>query len=391
VVKVLVVGQTPPPYGGQAMMIHRLVHSELDGVEVVHVRMGFSSSMGEIGRFRISKLLHLVSLVLQIVWHRVASGANVLYYPPGGPQRAPMFRDIAILSATRWMFSKSIFHFHASGIAELYDRLPSWQKWLYRRACFGVDAAVRISELTPEDGKLIQARREFIVPNGIDDPWTKPVERAGFEASAARPLRILYVGMLNEGKGLLPLIDACRGLLDRGIEFQLRLMGQPSSRAFLADLRSKIAAANLEERVQFLGVLSGPEKWQAFEQVDVLCHPTWYDTVPVVIVEAMAAALPVVSTWHSGVPSLVEHGRTGLLVAPRDSAALAECLADLATNGERRAAMGRAGRARFEQMFKIETHIERMRRVFLEVCGEPQAEVAAFAENSVGVPLTVAG
>jgi glycosyltransferase involved in cell wall biosynthesis len=372
------------------MMIHRLVHSELGGVKMVHVRMGFSSSMGEIGRFRVSKLLHLVSLVVQIVWHRVVSGADVLYYPPGGPQRAPMLRDIAILSATRWMFAKSIFHFHASGIAELYDRLPDWQKWLYRRACFGVDAAVRISELTPEDGKLIQARREFIVPNGIDDPWTQSVEREAVSASAACPLRILYVGMLNEGKGLLPLIDACRDLSDRGIEFQLQLMGQPSSPEFMAELRSRISASSLGDRVRFLGVLSGSEKWKAFERVDVLCHPTWYDTVPVVIVEAMAAALPVVSTWHSGVPSLVEHDRTGLLVQPRDAAALAECLADLATNGERRVAMGREGRARFERMFKIESHIERMRRVFLEVGGEPQPAMAA-CESSVGTPLTVAG
>lgn len=375
-VKVLVVGQTPPPYGGQALMIHRLITSELESVEIVHVRMGFSSNMDEIGRFRLSKLLHLVSLIVQIVWHRIASGAQVLYYPPGGPQRAPMLRDIAILSATRWMFDKVIFHFHASGLAELYDRLPAWQRWLYRKACFGVDAAVRISELTPEDGRLIEAEREFIVPNGIDDPWGEPIVRLGGVVNPDRPLRILYVGVLHEGKGVLPLIDACAELMQRGIPFQLELMGQPESDEFLARVKERIAAGRLQEHVAFLGVLDGADKWNAFKRADLLCHPTWYDTVPVVILEAMAASLPVISTRHSGVPSLVEDGRTGRLVAPQDAAGLADALAELATDGSRRVAMGAAGRSRFERQFTISSHIERMRRVFLEVGGAPATEPA---------------
>lgn len=375
-VKVIAVGQTPPPYGGQALMIHRLVTSELEGVEIVHVRMGFSSNMDEVGRFRFSKLFHLVSLIAHIIRHRVASGARVLYYPPGGPQRAPMFRDIAILSATRWMFSKVIFHFHASGLAELYDRLPAWQRWLYRRACFNIDAAVRISELTPEDGRLIEAEREFIVPNGIDDPFGELIVRSDAAADPEQPLTILYVGVLHEGKGVLPLIEACVDLKQRGIPLVLELMGQPESEEFVARIKERIVAGRLQENVSFLGVLNGADKWNAFRRADVLCHPTWYDTVPVVILEAMAASLPVVSTRHSGVPSLVDDGRTGRLVAAKDAAGLADALAELAMDGSRRVAMGAAGRSRFERQFTISSHIERMRRVFLEVGGATATEPA---------------
>jgi glycosyltransferase involved in cell wall biosynthesis len=376
VVRVLVVGQTPPPYGGQAMMIHRLVNSELDGIKIVHVRMAFSSSMGEIGRFRLSKLFHLVSLIVQITYHRLMSGARVLYYPPGGPQKVPMFRDIVILCCTRWMFDKTIFHFHASGLAELYERLPGWQQALFRAAYFGVDAAVRISELTPEDGKLIGAKREFIVPNGIDDPWSSLPERSDEPASVERPLRILYVGVLHEGKGLLTLVDACRRLKSTGVEFQLDLMGQPESEGFLARLQARIADAGIDQQVQFLGVLNGADKWAAYARADVLCHPTYYDTVPVVVLEAMAARLPVVSTNHSGVPSLVADGHTGLLVDPRDDAALAEALRRVAIDGRLRLSLGAAGRARFEREFTLAVHIEKIRRVFLEVGKEPAAETA---------------
>jgi len=374
--KVLVVGQTPPPYCGQSMMIQRLVDSRLDDIELIHVRMGFSTSTAEMGRFRVAKLWHLVSLVARIAAQRLLSGARVLYYPPGGPNRVPMWRDFVVLLSTRWLFDRVVFHFHASGLAELYDRLPAWQRWLFRRAYFDVDAAVRIAELTPQDGQLIHARQEFVVPNGIEDPWSRQIERTACPASSDRPLRILYVGMLHEGKGLLQLVDACHELDQRGVHVRLGLMGPPSDHVFMDQLRTRISAHCLDDRITLLGMKSGAEKWAAYEQADVLCHPTWYDTVPVVIVEAMAATLPVVSTWHSGIPSLVDDGRTGMLVAPRDSSAIADRLAQLADDGELRVAMGRAGRARFERQFTISTHIERMRHVFLKVGGIAETQSA---------------
>ena len=90
-VRVLVVGQTPPPLNGQGIMIERLVNSELAGVEMIHVRMAFSSNMDELGRIRISKILHLFSLIAQIIYRRFVDGVRILYYPPAGPERVPVF------------------------------------------------------------------------------------------------------------------------------------------------------------------------------------------------------------------------------------------------------------------------------------------------------------
>ncbi len=123
-IKVLVVGQTPPPFGGQAVMIERLLRGNLPGIELFHVRMAFSRTMAEMGTMRWSKLFHLLGVIAKIVYHRVVHGVRILYYPPAGPNRVPMVRDLAILLATRWMFDKTILHFHAGGLSELYPRLP---------------------------------------------------------------------------------------------------------------------------------------------------------------------------------------------------------------------------------------------------------------------------
>ena len=253
-IKVLVVGQTPPPFGGQAVMIERLLRSNLPGIELFHVRMAFSRTLAEMGTMRWSKLFHLLGVIAKIIYHRVAHGVRILYYPPAGPQNVPLIRDLAILLATRWMFDKTILHFHAGGISELYPRLPRIVQLLFRRAYFHADAAIRLAASTPEDGRLLEARRKYIIANGINDladgvekglgigdwelgrgglairdwgletdgrtgtsPSQKPIPNP--QSPIPRPplpaphppLRLLFIGLLSEPKGLLVFLEACTG------------------------------------------------------------------------------------------------------------------------------------------------------------------------------------
>ncbi len=269
-VKVLVVGQTPPPYHGQAIMIERLVRGRFVRVQLFHVRMAFSDSIGEVGRFRISKIFHLVGVIARIIYCRLVHRPTILCYPPAGPNRTPLYRDLAILLCTRWLFPHTILYFHAGGVSELYPQLSRPLQWLFRRALFNADAAIRISLGSPPDPQALQARRQYVVPNGIEDeferfaaqrahtqsarPETHLVAHAASKlintqngstysesntlvlekASDAPPLRILFVGMLTESKGLLVLIDACKSLAARGVPFELNIAGQFASPDFEA-------------------------------------------------------------------------------------------------------------------------------------------------------------
>jgi glycosyltransferase involved in cell wall biosynthesis len=386
--KVLVVGQTPPPYNGQAVMIERLVHCDLADVELIHVRMAFSSHMNELGRVRVSKILHMFGLIARIIFNRFAHGVRILYYPPGGADRVPMVRDIIILLSTRWLFDKTILHFHAGGVSELYDRLPSWQQAFFRRAYFDADAAIRLSELNPEDGRRLAAKRHFIIPNGIDDPCP------GWTDSQSRPtvpkvdlLRLLFVGVLSEAKGVLVLIDACAKLAARGVSFRLELMGQWESDGFATRVQQRVHEAGLSNQVFFLGMLTGDAKFAAYHRANVFCFPTFMkcEALPVVLLEAMACGLPIVATRWRGIPSIVDERETGLLVEPRDADALAERLADLACDSRARERMGRGGRAKFEREYTFAKHADRMRRAMLETAGifeaQPELDKAAHVRS----------
>jgi glycosyltransferase involved in cell wall biosynthesis len=366
---VLVVGHTPPPYGGEEIMIGRFVQSELRDVRLILVRMVFSSHINDAGHVRLSKIIQMFALIARITYHRFADRAQILYYPPAGPVRVPMFRDLIVLLATRWLFDKTVFHYHSGGISDLYEQLPKWQKWLFRRAFFGADAAIRTSALNPEDGRRLEAQRNYVVPNGIDDPF--PDQAASHTASAKSaggPIKILFVGVLRESKGVLVLVEACGKLAARGVPFQLEMMGQWESDDFAARIAGRIRELSLENHVRFLGVLTGKEKLAAFQRADVFCFPSFFqcETFGIVLLEAMACGLPVVSTRWRGIPSIVDDGETGYLVAPHDADSVADRLEHLAIDVELRVRMGRAGRARFEREFTFPRFANRMRRVLLE-------------------------
>jgi glycosyltransferase involved in cell wall biosynthesis len=370
-VKVLVVGQTPPPYLGLPIMLECLVRSEMQDVDLHHLRIVLSKNESQVGKFSASKLLRLLKVIAQIYYARFVHAPQIMYFAPAAASKMSMIRDVAILGSTRFLFPKTILHYHASGHCKLYETLPRWQKWLFRRAFFQADGAIRLSSFTPDDSKQLEAVREYIVPNGIDDPAAEGLpRRTTFAVSPSQPLRLLFIALLCEAKGLLILIEACGKLAARGVPFQLNVMGRFESEEFEARVRRRVAELQIEDRVTFLGVLTGADKFAVFHRSDVLCHPTYFDTFPVVLLEAMGCGIPVVASCWSGIPSIVDDGRTGFLVGLHDPDGVADRVAQLAEDPQLRQRMGAAGRDKFLHEFTLPRHIERMRQVFLSVGGQ---------------------
>jgi glycosyltransferase involved in cell wall biosynthesis len=357
-------------------MIQRLLDAELPGVELVHVCMRLSTRMEQFTHFRLSKVMRMFRVIVRIIHARLFLGARILYYTPAGPLKLSMYRDLVILLSTRWMFDKTIFHFLGAGLSELYDQLPRWQQRLFRWSYFEPDAAIRLSSLTPEDGKHLEAKREYLIPNGFDDPCPDLVlPRARVASTAPRPLRILFVGILRESKGLLVLVEACGMLAARGVAFQLNIMGAPDSDEFISSLRARVAELNIDNQVHFLGVLTGDEKFAVYRASDVHCMPTFYEceAFPLALIEAMACGLPVTATRWRGIPSMVDEGETGFLVEPHDVAAVADRLERLANDPQLRERMSVAARNKFLRNYTASSFARRMRRVVLDVAGETDA------------------
>jgi glycosyltransferase involved in cell wall biosynthesis len=147
-------------------------------------------------------------------------------------------------------------------------------------------------------------------------------------------LRIISVGRLVEKKGFDLLVDAIALLSERGVDVTAAIAGDSGDHE--AVIRARVKAAGLDERFVFLGTLSQAELFAEYRRSSVFalaCRITDdgdRDGIPNVLMEAMAAGLPVVSTAVSGIPELVDDGVNGLLVPPEDAEALADAIWRLA-------------------------------------------------------------
>jgi glycosyltransferase involved in cell wall biosynthesis len=359
--RILVVGQTPPPFGGQAVMIQALLDGRYERIRLFHVRMAFSSDMESVGKFAVGKLAVLAGTIARIWWARLRHGTTVLYYPPSGPQMVPVLRDIALLCATRWLFGKVVFHFHAGGVSGFEERLPGFFRPFFRFAYRRPHLAIRTAPQNPPDGMALGALRDAVVPNGIPDHRGQVPERC---SGPGEPLEILFVGVLVESKGVRVLLEAFAQLLDLGVDARLRVMGRWNEEPLKAWSMAFIAGRGLKDRVEFLGVLQGTEKDRRFAACDIFCFPSYFEaeSFGLVLVEAMQFAKPVVSTTWRGIPSVVEEGVNGFLVPVRDTGAVAARLLQLAQDPGLRSRMGQAGRRIFEQRFTLEAFQRAMER-----------------------------
>jgi colanic acid/amylovoran biosynthesis glycosyltransferase len=201
------------------------------------------------------------------------------------------------------------------------------------------------------------------VYNGID---LERFPRAEFNF---RPAAIVSIGRLIEKKGFHDLIEACRILRERGVEFRCEIIGEgPLERA----LHEQITAAGLTTVVTLTGPLPQGEVLKRLACGALFVLPCiaevggGMDNLPTVVMEAMAAGLPVVSTALAGVPEMVQEGVTGFLVPERQTVALADALRRLLADPALARSLGEAGHERAAQLFAIEKSARALRNLFAQ-------------------------
>lgn len=348
-------------------MIARLLELRSDRVLLFHVRLAYSDDIGSVGKFAFRKVWILFSTILKVWTARLRHGTQVLYYPPSGPAKVPVLRDIVFLLATRWMFRKVVFHFHAGGVSEFASQLPGILRPLFRLAYRKPDLVIRTAPQNPDDGAAFGARRNVVVPNGVEDMRGTVPESM---AQPGQPLNILFTGVMTEGKGVLVALEGFKLATEQGLDARLGMMGKWSSESFRVRCEGFVQQHGLGDRVEFIGVLSGPEKFARFAACDIFCFPSFYDaeTFGLVLLEAMQFAKPVVSTLWRGIPSVVADGSSGYLVPIREPKVVAEKLL-LLRDPELRRTMGLEGRRIFEREFTLQAFHRNMEREFEALFG----------------------
>jgi glycosyltransferase involved in cell wall biosynthesis len=226
----------------------------------------------------------------------------------------------------------------------------SWQyeEWYERRSLARAADVIAISPYVADFYRSMTAARMHLVENPVADAYFGLPD-------ATEPGVILCAGRIIRRKNVLGLLQAFAELLRSMTEARLRLAGDEHSEPdYVAQCRQFVAERGLGEAVSFLGWLDEPAMQAEYSRCVCLALPSWQETAPVAIEQAMAAGKVVVASDVGGVSHLLAGGQAGLLVRPDDTAGLAAALQQVVQDGSLRQRLGQRARSEAEQRFRAD-------------------------------------
>lgn len=353
----LLVGKGAPDRGGIPTFLETLLHSrladdhELRFLNVAHTGtpQGGKATVTNAGR------------TLRDAWAvwRAAKGRDVVHVHSALAPTVTVVRASLLALAGRARGCVVIVHAHGGNIGT-WLTTPR-RRALLRLAMRPAHRVVAVWTAGQEAlSRVLPPDRVGLIDNGV------PVDRYAVPRRPNRPPRVLYVGLLTPRKGVLDLLEASRLLRQRGIDHELCLLGGTPDEGPEAEAQVR---SGVDENTRLLGTRP-PEAMPAeLAGADVFCLPSWWEAMPLSVLEAMAAGLPVVATDVGDVRREVDDGVTGYVVPARDPGKLAAALEPLLTDPGLRERMGAAGRVRVTEMFSSDVTARAVSQLYADLSG----------------------
>lgn len=368
--RILIIGPLPPPYFGGSVVTQTLLASPLaDRYEIRHLDTSDRRGVENIGRLDAGNvwlaLTHGTRFMAVLLRDRID-----MVYMPVAQNSLGFLRDSLFLAPAVVRGIPLVLHFHSGNYGRFVRTARAPLRRLIHVLLARAQRAIVLGTvLRPMLDGVVPPERVEVVPNGVPDPGAGLTRQ---EPAAGR-LRVLFLGNLIPDKGYGELIQAVESLVAEGFDTELVLAGGGLSESARG---ATLSGTPVRDRIRFTGPVDAAEKTVLLGEADVLALPSYYDNEahPLVLLEAMAAGLPVVSTRHAAIPEIVCDGTTGLLVEPRDVRALTAALRRLAEDPPLRRRMGEAGRVRYLAQFTVAHWVERMSHVF-DTVGDAGREV----------------
>ena len=318
-------------------------------VEVFHIDARLSDSIDAIGQAGFKKVLLLIRYCLQAIWCRVRHGIRNFYYVPAPGLRAAIYRDWIVMALCRPFFPFVIYHWHAVGLGDWIDtQARPWERWISRWLLGRPELSIVLGEFNRRDARQLRSKRVVVVPNGIPDPcpgFDEVVRAIRISRAASRrslltrgslaapavsetvpeecEFRVMFIGLCHRPKGLFDAVEAIalanQRLQSSPLRITLAVAGGFWTDGERVELESRIQRPDLMRDgaplVVYKGFVSGEGKQRLFRESDCLCFPTYYpaESFGLVVAEAMAWGLSVVTTRWRTVPELLPAGYAGLV------------------------------------------------------------------------------
>jgi colanic acid/amylovoran biosynthesis glycosyltransferase len=353
----------------EAASTHYIKAQGLLGALGAHLRTLLGNPFGY---FRgLSRVLAWSGLDLKLFFYHLLYFTEALMV--GGWMRARRHTHLHVhlgnAGATVGVYVKKIFGCGLSITIHGPDEFYESRRFLLREKSEAADFIVCISHFARSQMMLLSDPvhwHKFVVCRlGVDvNAFPRRLEPPAGDGA----LRVLCLGRLTPAKGQHILLDAVRELRSRGQALAVNVIGDGPDRR---SLEARARELQIADVVTFVGPVNPDHVHSWYARSDVFVLPSFAEGIPVVLMEAMAMGVPVISTTVAGIPELIRSGTDGLLVAPSDAIALATALEQLGSDAQLRARYGSNSRGRIESDYELRANVAKLADCFRERVAAP--------------------
>lgn len=351
---ILLILHYPPPIHGAAIIGQYINESQIINSKFnnSYLKLGTANSLDEIGRKSIAKFFRYFILIKNTIYSIITFKPQLVYMTLTA-KGSGFYKDALIATIVKIFKCKIVYHFHNKGVSVKQDRW--FDNLLYKLVFKNADVILLSNHLYDDIRKYLAIDRVHICPNGIPPIAIEKYQK--YRDFNNDPVRILFLSNLMKDKGVFELLEACKILKDRHIYFMCNIVGAAGD-ILVKELQAKIKEYGIEQYINYLGPKYNDEKIKSLASANIFVFPSLEDCFPLVLLEAMQASLPIISTVEGGIPDIVEDGVNGFLVNKGNVIDLADKIEVLIKDGGLREKLGEAGRKRYLENFTLD-HFEK--------------------------------
>jgi glycosyltransferase involved in cell wall biosynthesis len=359
--KVLLLGKLPPPYIGTSVWMDILINSNLKSYfHLQHINTNIHETLS-FGIVSIGNILKNLAIYWRLTWKITRFRPHLVLIPISQSTRG-FLKDSIFIIICKLFARKTLIILHGSNLNNWLDSSAKLTQWYVKTIIrMNTGGIVLGNNLIKIFARYFAEENIFVVPNGIDHKYRLMEKR---DKKNSGEVKLLFLGNLQPTKGIVEIIHSLC-LLDDGIRKRIVLEVVGVFRD--EDTKSRCMEMVEGERlpVVFKGPLYNDEKIAALANADIFVFtPNAPEGHPLVILEAMAAGLPVISTDQGAIVESVIHEKNGFIVEPRNPVQIAEKIKFLIENPGIREKMGAESRKRYLENFTEEKMVERLQAVF---------------------------
>jgi glycosyltransferase involved in cell wall biosynthesis len=368
--KVVILGKLPPPYMGPAIATEIILNSRLkERFDLVHFDTKLNREISGIGKLHPQKFYELPVQYLKFFKVMIKEMPSLVLVPISQSSWG-FFKDGIFILICKLFGRKLIIHLRGSNIKNWLAG-AGWFINIYFRLCMKISNAVIVlgQKLRYLFADYFRDDKIFVVPNGGNYD-IQPGEKQNPTEDNEKKVRLLYLGNLQYSKGIKDILGALVCLDNETIsKVTLNVVGAFRAPEDKIEIIREII--NFDLPVNLFPPAGKALKMELLSKADIFVFPPREpEGHPWVIIEAMAAGLPIISTDQGAITESVLDGVNGFIAAPNNPEQIAEKITMLVNDEEMRRRMGKESRRFYEENFTEDIMVERLAKVFYKVMGE---------------------